>query len=111
MTAVSMRRRTNKTFKRAATGRLVFSAHYDSKTDLLDHLLRAPLTMATVPCSLLLVVTALAAWRRRWPKLKPVAQSAALLSGLSTFLVFTGGAFVSSRSQSKSAFLCVVTPP
>ncbi|MBS1149013.1 MAG: putative aminopeptidase [Myxococcaceae bacterium] len=81
-----------------ATGRLVFSAHYDTKTDLLDHLVRAPLTFATVPCSLLMIVAAFAAWRGRWPKLVPVACGAALFSGLSYFLVSTGGAFVPNRS-------------
>lgn len=75
------------------TQRLVFSAHYDTKTDLFDHLVRTPLTFATVPCALLMIVGAL------WRRLRRVALGAAVFSGLAYFLVSAGGIFVGDRSH------------
>ncbi len=73
--------------------RLVFSAHVDTKTDLFDHLVRTPLTLASVPCALLMIVGAL------WKRARKVAIGAAVFSGFSYFLVSTGGAFVGARSH------------
>lgn len=78
----------------AAKQRLVFSAHYDTKTDLLDHVQRAPIQLLGLPVTLLMLFAAL----RPRPRLTKVAVGAALLNGLGLFLVQTGGAFLSGRS-------------
>ncbi len=78
-----------------ATKRLVLSAHYDSKTDLLDHVERAPIQALGLPLTLLMLFAAL----RPRPRLSKVAAVAAGLNGLGLFLSLTGGAFVSGRSH------------
>jgi hypothetical protein len=74
--------------------RVIFSAHYDTKTDLLDHVERAPITALGLPLALLMLVAAL----RPRPRLTRIAVAGALLNGLGMFLAQTGGAFVPSRS-------------
>lgn len=77
-----------------ATQRLIFSAHYDTKTDLLDHLVRTPITLLGLPLTLLMLIAAL----RPRPRLVKVAIAGALFNGLGLFLVQTAGAFVPARS-------------
>ncbi|MBL8954767.1 MAG: M28 family peptidase [Myxococcaceae bacterium] len=78
-----------------ATQRLVFSAHYDTKTDLLDHVERTPIQTAGLPLTLLMLFAA----ARPRPGLTKVAVVAGALNGLGLFLSLTGGAFVSARSH------------
>jgi len=78
-----------------AKQRLVFSAHYDTKTDLLDHVERAPLQALGLPLTLLMLFAA----ARPRPRLTKVAVAGAGLNGLGLFLSLTGGAFVSARSH------------
>ncbi|MBK7857584.1 MAG: M20/M25/M40 family metallo-hydrolase [Archangiaceae bacterium] len=78
----------------AARAVLVFSAHYDTKTDLLDHVERAPITFLALPLTVLMLVAAL----RPRPRLTRVALVGAALNGVGLFLVQTAGAFVPTRS-------------
>ena len=94
--------------REAPTQRLLLAAHYDTKTDLLDHVQRAPLELATIPLILLLVVGAvcLRVLRRRAgrsgsPRLRRVASIATWagpVAGTAYFLTLTAGAFVPGRS-------------
>ncbi len=79
----------------APTARLLFSAHYDTKTDLLDHVERAPINFLGLPFTLLMLVAA--ALRPR-PRLIRAAYVGAVINGVGLFLAQTGGAFVSARS-------------
>lgn len=94
----------------APTQRLVFTAHYDTKTDLLDHVERAPIDALALPLALLMVAGALGAvlvrrpdvrgWR--WVELlRRVAGWGALVQGLAMLLVLSAGALV--RPQSPGA--------
>jgi len=85
---------------------LVLAAHYDTKTDLLDHLERAPVDLLGGPIAAVLVLGALAglasqrATRRRG-LLRGVARAAGVagaLYGLASFLALTAGVFVPARS-------------
>ena len=78
-----------------AKQRLIFSAHYDTKTDLLDHVERAPIQLLGLPLTLLMLV---AACLKSRPRLHRVAVAGALLNGVGLFLVQTGGAFVPGKS-------------
>jgi hypothetical protein len=78
----------------APRSRLIFSAHYDTKTDFLDHVERAPINFAGLPLTLLMLVAAL----RPRPRLTKVAVVGAALNGLGLFLAQTAGAFVPERS-------------
>ena len=80
---------------RPAKQRLIFSAHYDTKTDLLDHVERTPIQLLGLPLTLLMLVAAVVKPR---PRLTKVAVAGALLNGVGLFLVQTGGAFVPGRS-------------
>lgn len=84
---------------KGATQRLVLSSHVDTKTDLLDHVQRAPLDVIGLPLVLVMIAGALAAWREKWPRFVRVAQAAGVLNGLSFFVVLSAGAFVSARSH------------
>ena len=80
-----------------ATRHLLLVAHLDSKTDLLDHVQRAPIEILAVPVSLLMI--GVAAFGNRRPWLRKAALWLAPLYGIGTFLSLTGGAFVSQRSH------------
>lgn len=90
----------------APVARLILSAHFDTKTDLFDHVERAPVDLLALPMTLLFLAGALAAWRapraRRLSGLlrgtARVATIAAPLYGIASFLVFSAGAFVPARS-------------
>jgi hypothetical protein len=73
--------------------RLVFSSHVDTKTDLFDHVQRAPLDVAT-PLLLLFMFLgcAMKGFRR-------VAMLSGLTLGLGLFLTLSAGAFLSQRSH------------
>jgi len=82
---------------------LVLSAHFDSKTDLLDHVERAPIDYLGLPVILLLLAAAVLELRRRGAGAPsgPARWSVpvAALYGLVSFAALTGGAFVPSRSH------------
>jgi len=87
--------------------RLLVTAHYDTKTDLLDHVARAPVEAASAPVTLLMVLAAVLAWlgprRRRGAERARRALVAAtpwlaLASGLAFFATLSAGAFLPERS-------------
>jgi acetylornithine deacetylase/succinyl-diaminopimelate desuccinylase-like protein len=85
------------------TQRLVFAAHYDTKTDLLDHVERAPIELLGLPLTALMI--AAAAWAARGrhrrgplPRLARVASWAAVLYGVGLFASLSAGMLVPSRS-------------
>ncbi len=86
--------------------RLLFTAHYDTKTDLLDHVERAPVDLLGAPILLFMVAGAIClrfAQRgaRRSMTLRRVAKGAAwtgAVYGVALFLVLSAGAFVPGRS-------------
>jgi hypothetical protein len=82
---------------------LILAAHFDSKTDLLDHVERAPIELLGVPVSLLMLIAAgtvaLGRGGRPRPKLTRTAIAAALLYGVGIFLSLSAGVFVASRSH------------
>jgi hypothetical protein len=83
--------------------RLLVTAHYDSKTDLLDHTARAPVEAAALPVTLVMIAAALLALRgatggRVARALVTAAPWLALASGAAFFATLSGGAFVSARS-------------
>jgi len=90
----------------APAQRLLFTAHYDTKTDLLDHVERAPIDLLGAPILLFMVAGAIClrlAQRgaRRSTMLQRVATAAAwtgALYGVALFLVLSAGAFVTARS-------------
>ncbi|MEE9606542.1 MAG: M20/M25/M40 family metallo-hydrolase [Myxococcota bacterium] len=91
---------------RAAVQRLVLTAHYDTKTDVLDHVQRAPIDYLTLPVVVLMVLGALAGigaarFRRRaraLERLGTAAAWAAALYGVGAFVALSVGAFLPSRS-------------
>jgi acetylornithine deacetylase/succinyl-diaminopimelate desuccinylase-like protein len=83
--------------------RLIFAAHYDTKTDLLDHVERAPVDLLAVPVIPLMLVGAWAAGRApRGPRvlgaLASVAAWSAAAYGVASFSALSAGAFVPKRS-------------
>lgn len=85
---------------------LILAAHYDSKTDLLDHVERAPAEFLGVPAAILMIVAAAAALRRArrrgdaaTTRLSLVAAFLAALNGLALFATLTAGAFMPERSH------------
>lgn len=87
----------------APTQRLIFAAHYDTKTDLLDHVQRAPIEVLGLPMTLFMI--AAAAWsarsRYRHRPLPWVARIAAVLAvvyGAGLFASLAGGMLVGARS-------------
>jgi len=86
--------------------RLVFAAHYDTKTDLLDHVVRVPLLLTgLLAFALMLAAAGLPALAERLPRralglsrLRRAGAPAALVCGVTAFLVFSAGAFAPSRS-------------
>jgi hypothetical protein len=90
----------------AAAQRLILTAHYDTKTDALDHVERAPVDYLALPVIPLMLVGALAAaWAARRPErprgsalLVSFAAWSAALYGVATFVALSAGAFVRARS-------------
>lgn len=85
------------------TQRLVLSAHYDTKTDLLDHVQRAPIELLGLPVTALMVAAAVWAARRgerheALPRLARIAMWTAPFYGFALFLSLSAGMFVPSRS-------------
>jgi acetylornithine deacetylase/succinyl-diaminopimelate desuccinylase-like protein len=86
--------------------RLIFTAHYDSKTDLLDHVERAPIELAGLPIAALMIGAALWTLRgrralaagARVPRLARITAVVAAVYGVAMFAALTAGAFVSRRS-------------
>lgn len=85
---------------------LIFTAHYDTKTDLLDHVERAPvdfLAMAVVPFMLLGAAGGIAASRRAarslsLERLVRLAAAAGAAYGVAAFAALSAGALVPWRS-------------
>jgi len=83
---------------------IIVAAHYDSKTDLLDHVIRAPIEILGLPIALWMVAAALVSWRhrrerqRRLRRFERGAAVVAALYGVFSFIALTGGAFASTRS-------------
>jgi len=83
--------------------RLILSAHYDTKTELLDHVARTPLQLLAVPMfGLLLVAPLRGLFRRlrgdapgRWER---VGGPAAAVYGAAIGLVYAAGAVIPARS-------------
>lgn len=90
-----------------AVQHLILAAHLDSKTDLLDHVERAPAEVLALPVALLMVIAAAVGIRRSrrtapeltrsW--LTTVAAVLAVLNGMALFASLSAGAFVSRRSH------------
>jgi hypothetical protein len=78
-----------------AERRIVLSAHYDTKTEPLDHVARAPIQFLTLP---VLVVMVAAPLLRR-PRLQAFAGWVAIVWGAAIALVHAGGALMPSRSH------------
>ena len=86
--------------------RLILMAHYDTKTDLLDHVERAPVDLLAAVVPPLLVLGALAAalaprLPRHAARLRGcgrIATWAGLVYGVAAFLALAAGAFVPARS-------------
>jgi acetylornithine deacetylase/succinyl-diaminopimelate desuccinylase-like protein len=86
--------------------RLLLVAHFDTKTDLFDHVERAPVDVASLPVVAFLLVAAFGAAAapragRFAAALRAGARVATWLApiyGAFAFLVFTGGVFVRARS-------------
>jgi hypothetical protein len=91
---------------REASQRLIFAAHYDTKTDLLDHVERAPIELLALPIVPFMLVGALAGAasrraRRRAGLLRGTARAAGwagLVYGALLFATLSAGAFVPARS-------------
>jgi Peptidase family M28 len=73
--------------------RLIFSSHVDTKTDLFDHVQRAPLDVAT-PILLLFMFLGCAL-----KVLRKAAMLSGLTLGLGLFLTLSAGAFLNQRSH------------
>lgn len=89
-----------------ATQHLIFAAHFDSKTDLLDHVERAPAELLGFPVALLMIIAAATAlWRDRRtvePRRSRLSTAAAILAvvnGLALFASISAGALVPQRSH------------
>lgn len=89
-----------------AEQRLLFAAHYDTKTDLLDHVERAPVDLLAAPVALLMIVGALAGWGaarlpRREKALRRLGATAAWSAGvygMLSFAALSAGVFLPQRS-------------
>ena len=80
--------------------RLILSAHYDTKTDLLDHIQRMPLDILALPLVALLLIAAVGALRNPiGNRLTRAAPWLAALFGFAALLVYTGGGLLSQRSH------------
>lgn len=87
----------------APTQRLIFAAHYDTKTDLLDHVERAPIELLGLPVTLFMIGAAAWSARRRYrraplPRLARVAAGLAVVYGVGLCASLAGGLLVAGRS-------------
>jgi acetylornithine deacetylase/succinyl-diaminopimelate desuccinylase-like protein len=86
--------------------RLILAAHYDTKTDALDHVERAPVDLLAAPVIPLMLLGALAALRAkgspgrsRWlARFGGLAAWSAAVYGVATFVALSAGAFIRARS-------------
>ncbi len=86
--------------------RLILAAHYDTKTDLLDHVERAPVDLLALPAvAAMLLGAGAGAWSVRRPRRRRLlvgcGRAAALLAlvyGAGAFAALSAGAFVPARS-------------
>lgn len=81
--------------------RIILAAHYDTKTDLFDHVVRAPIQAAGLPLCVLMIVVAFALRSRRGrvtERLGKWTALAALAYGPLFFLAYSAGAWVPARS-------------
>jgi len=86
--------------------RIIFTAHYDTKTDLFDHVGRAPITAVAFPLSGLMIAVAfmgvavrkVSRLTKAAKRLANLAGAAALLYGVAFLLAFSAGAALSARS-------------
>lgn len=86
--------------------RLLFSAHYDTKTDLADHVVRSPVQLLALPAIALMLVIALNSFIKfqvdRFTGKSQRAANAigwvALVYGIASAGVFSGGALLPWRS-------------
>ncbi len=87
--------------RETCAARLVLSAHYDTKTDVLDHVERAPIELLSPLVTLLAVAAALVALRDGRGcrgRLPAVAAWAVPAWGVAAFVALSGGAVVWPRS-------------
>jgi hypothetical protein len=90
----------------SAKQRLIFTAHYDTKTDLFDHVVRAPIQVVGFPlCGLMIVAAFTGLAARIMPsitksteRLAKLVGMAALLYGPAFVLAFSAGAVLPVRS-------------
>ena len=90
----------------SAKQRLIFTAHYDTKTDLFDHVVRAPIQVVGLPlCGLMIVAAFTGLAARIMPsitksteRLAKLVGMAALLYGPAFVLAFSAGAVLPVRS-------------
>ena len=89
-----------------AEQRLLFTAHYDTKTDLLDHVERAPVDLLAAPVTLLMIAGALAGWgagrlqrgAKALRRLGSAAAWSAAVYGVLAFAALSAGVFLPQRS-------------
>ncbi|MEO2166569.1 MAG: M20/M25/M40 family metallo-hydrolase [bacterium] len=83
--------------------RIVLTAHYDTKTELTDHVVRLPVQIAGAVVGVLALLFPLAlseTLRRRWSlRASRIFANATLIYGVLFLVVFAGGAFRSERSS------------
>lgn len=87
----------------APAQRLIFAAHYDTKTDLLDHVERAPIELLGLPMTVLMIAAAAWSARRRYrrrplPRIGRIAAVLGALYGAALGLSLAGGVLVGARS-------------
>lgn len=90
----------------AATQRVILTAHYDTKTDLLDHVERTPVDLLSLPMTLVMIAAPLAGILRARgrdhradpTRFERIVAPATALYGVAVFLVLTGGVVVRQRS-------------
>lgn len=85
--------------------RIILSAHYDTKTEMLDHVVRTPIQILAIPVFGLLIAAPLREVfrRRRGQRLQPgrlaaVAGPVAALYGTAIALTYSAGALLPERS-------------
>jgi len=91
---------------RSAKQRLIFTAHYDTKTDLFDHVVRTPIQVLGFPLCSLMIVTAFTGLTAQeassigklGERLTRLVGKAALLYGLAFFAALSAGAVLPTRS-------------